>query len=154
LLEADRKEAAERRAELEGELTKAREHAERLESHGEVLGSESKVLQHELDVQLMRLNELEKKAADASAEADRVLFEAKERAQRELSEAKEQLEHQLQASEGTAQQRVSVLTQEIEAYKSDRRELEERLTAAQQHSEHLDAALAEAAEARVSEVKQ
>jgi chromosome segregation ATPase len=153
LLEADRKEAGARRAELETQLTASREQIARLESRGDVLGSESKVLQHELDVQLARVKQLEEKAAEQASEADRVLFETKERAQRDLQEARELADQQLQATEGTAQQRVSVLTQEIEAYKADRRELEERLTSAQQHSEHLDAELAEAAEVRAGEAK-
>ena len=41
--------------------------------------------------------------------------------------------------------------QEIEHFKSDRLELESRLTAAQQHAEHMDAELAEAAEVRAKE---
>jgi chromosome segregation ATPase len=153
VLEADRKDAAERRTELEGNLTQAREQITRLESRGEVLGGESKVLQHELDVQLAKVKELEQQKADAVAEAERVLFEAKEKAQRELGEARDAAEQQLAATEGTAQQRVSVLTQEIEAYKADRLELEGRLTTAQQHSEHLDAELAEATEGRASEAQ-
>jgi chromosome segregation ATPase len=153
VLEADRKDAAERRTELEGNLTQAREQITRLESRGEVLGSESKVLQHELDVQLAKVKELEKQSADAAAEAERVLFDAKEKAQRELVEARDSADQQLSAAEGTAQQRVSVLTQEIEAYKADRLELEGRLTTAQQHSEHLDAELAEATEGRASEAQ-
>jgi chromosome segregation ATPase len=153
VLEADRKDAAERRAELEGNLTQAREQVTRLESRGEVLGGESKVLQHELDVQLARVKELEKQGADAAAEAERVLSEVQEKAQRELAEARDAADQQLSAAEGTGQQRVSVLTQEIEAYKADRLELEGRLTAAQQHSEHVDAELAEAAELRASEAQ-
>src|SRR5258707_9357190 len=48
-----------------------REQLARLESRGEVLGSESKVLQHELDVQLAKLKELEQKTAADAAEAQR-----------------------------------------------------------------------------------
>ncbi len=152
-LEADAREAGQRRTELETQLSEARETIARLETRGEVLANESRVTQHELDVQLQKIAELETRAKTAAEEADQTLFETKERAQRELIEAKDLAEQQLAAAEGAATQRSSVLAQEIEHYKTDRLELEGRLTSAQQHSEHLDAELAEAAEVRATEAQ-
>ncbi|MBK7863238.1 MAG: carboxypeptidase regulatory-like domain-containing protein [Archangiaceae bacterium] len=153
MLEADRKEAATGKTDLEARLDEARGQIQRLEQRQEVLANESKVLQHELEVQLKRYQELEASAAKAAAEAEAERVAEREKAALRLGEAREAADHALQAAEGAAQQRLSVLTQEIEQYKADRLELEGRLTAAQEHAEHMDAELAEAAEVRAQEAQ-
>lgn len=153
LLEGDRKESLQARSELEAQLGQSKEQIGRLEARLEVLASESKVLQHELDVQLRRYQLLEEQGRQAAAEAEVERTRVREVAERMLAEAREAADTALQAAEGASQQRIAVLQQEIEHFKADRLELEGRLITAQAHSEHLDAELAESAEGRAAEAQ-